>query len=290
MMSAVIIILGTLCAVYIVHLFLNSPPENNPASFLKRSHFKEGHVMVTIGDSLTHGTASGNYSNSIKQVLEGYNFQTVNAGMNSDLSITALRKVDKVIECKPTIVSILIGTNDILASQGSIRRNSYVKIGRLKKDDRVSENEYQKNLTQLVRQLQAAEIKHIFLISLPLIGEDISQDINKCVESYSHRVKNVAVNEGVCYVPLFETMCENIKNKTDVSAFSWKREFKSYVLNITHYLSDIDLDRLFKHYGYHYLTDGIHLNTKGSDLVSTLLLKSITEQNLPALNNNTIEN
>lgn len=263
---------------------LNTPPSNNPKNYINSSLFGNKKVMVTLGDSITHGVGSADYSKLISNEMKQYEYHTINAGMNADLAITALRKIDNVIACKPEIVTILLGTNDVLASEGIKETKAYVKMKRIEKNDTISPDSFAENLRKIVSKLKDSGVKHIFLLSLPLMGEDLSQEINQKVFKYSEIIKNISDQENVNYVPLNEVMREAIQKnieKTGFSkGFSKDNKIKNRILLARHYFLRESLDILFESYGYRFLTDGVHLNSTGAELVKLLIIEEIKEQGL----------
>ena len=105
-------------------------------------------VVVCLGDSITHGTISSNYVESLASRFDAEKYDFVNAGINGDLAYNALERLDEVIECKPDVVTILIGTNDAnaLTNQGNLRR--YMKEQHLPKVP--DEQWYRDNLTRII--------------------------------------------------------------------------------------------------------------------------------------------
>lgn len=274
------LILSVISFLFIAQHILNTPANNNPDAFLKNKALANKKVLLTLGDSITHGVVSANYSNLIRDFMEQYHYQTINAGMNADLAITALRKIDKVIACKPDIVTILLGTNDVMASESDADRKRYVSIKRLNNDAAVSIEAYAESLTTTVQALKAASIKNIFLISLPLIGEDLSQAINQKTLAYSQVIKDIADKESVNYVPLNESMREVVATLENVRGFNKGSQVKINYLIAQHYFFKKNLDKLFKDFAYQFLTEGVHLNRRGAELTSSLVIKAFEEHGL----------
>ena len=96
------------------HYHGNRKPDNCPARFLKNraSLGENAKVVVCIGDSITHGTASCNCVDILTERLGKMGFHFVNAGIDSELSYNVLQRPDEVIGCNPDFITILIGTND----------------------------------------------------------------------------------------------------------------------------------------------------------------------------------
>src|SRR4029079_19398693 len=74
-----------------------------------------------LGASIIHGRVSANIVDVLDARLSGDGFQFVNAGLNGDLAYNALSRLPGVIACRPDLVVVLVGTNDILSTLS--RRN-----------------------------------------------------------------------------------------------------------------------------------------------------------------------
>ena len=59
-------------------------------------------VIVCFGDSNTHGNVSYDWVKDLTDDLP--NMQVMNAGLNSDLSFSLLRRIKDVISCKPDFI------------------------------------------------------------------------------------------------------------------------------------------------------------------------------------------
>jgi len=260
---------------------LNGLPENNPAKCLDENFLGTNkNIIVNIGDSITHGVVSGNYSKLVEDELAPLGFTTINAGINADLSHTVLRRIDQVIMCKPKVVTLLIGTNDIIVSESDLQFNSYLFMNRITQDDTADLISYQKNISEIVKRLRLAGVIHIYLISPPIFEEDLSSDKNKKAKIYSDVVRKIAEEEAVSYIPLNEIMRTNIPfNK--ISASDKKiNGFMNYFFIARHYYLDESLDELYQANGYEFSTDGVHLNSNGANLVKSLMLESFKAENV----------
>lgn len=150
----------------------NRRPDNCPARFLKNraSLGGDAKVVVCIGDSITHGTASCNYVDILTKRLGKLGFHFVNAGINSELSHNVLQRVDEVVGCNPDFITLLIGTNDSNKSLTDVATRKAIRQMRLPQHP--SAEWYRSNLFEICRALKAGTRAKIGLLSLPVITED----------------------------------------------------------------------------------------------------------------------
>jgi len=103
-------------------------PRATPQSYLKdvahgRTATPPPPVLVCYGDSLTHGSVSSNW---VDQLQDRFSHMTVlNAGVNSETAVAAHERLESVLACKPSAVTVLIGTNDLIGSLASCAADMY---------------------------------------------------------------------------------------------------------------------------------------------------------------------
>jgi lysophospholipase L1-like esterase len=73
-------------------------------------------LVVCVGASIVRGNVSFNFVDLLKGRLEGKGFRFINAGVNGDLAYNVLKRLDSVINLQPDFVTILVGTNDVIAT------------------------------------------------------------------------------------------------------------------------------------------------------------------------------
>jgi lysophospholipase L1-like esterase len=259
-------------------------PDNTPVAFLQNRQVtpdgpgSEGHtaqdggsrVIVCVGDSITHGSISSNYVDALASRFGAGGFEFVNAGINGDLAYNVTQRLDEIIECKPDIVTVLIGTNDVnaLTNQSNLRR--YRKEQHL---PRTPDQEwYRENLTEIVRRLQTDTDAKIALLSIPPIGEDPSHPAFGRSVSYGEIAKEIAADTGVDYLPLGATMVGYLEehpgksrlSKSHVRRLIVKVVFRRLVLKQSY-------GAISRANGNTLLTDHLHLNDTGAGLVADLI-------------------
>lgn len=247
-------------------------PKHHPGQYLlERSRRARPRVLVCCaGDSLTHGTVSASYVDVLRERLAPEDFFFINAGVNSELAYNVLQRLEQLVACQPDVVTLLIGTNDVNAtmSEGNLRR--YMRSNQLPQEPNLSW--YRQNVERIVHTLKERTSARIALISPPVLGEGLDEESNRRVARYAAELADIAQAQRVTYLPLFELMVEELEKTGHVP----RRSYEAGVMGMTRdwlkqYLLKQSYDRISADNGYYFLTDGIHLNTRGARLVARLI-------------------
>jgi len=181
-----------------------------PKSYLKNS--KKGwqprdSTVVCLGDSLTRGNLSADWVSDLREhsALEGS--VVLNAGINMQCIENVKERIDEVVACKPSHVTVLVGTNDMKASMSPMEGVLYLAFGKLQKVATVED--YEADLIAIRNRLLDAGAC-VALVSPPVLGEDAKSVANVRAAAYAMTVKRVAEagGERCTYIPLFEMTAE----------------------------------------------------------------------------------
>ena len=244
----------------------NELPANSPAQCEGLINAGNKHLVVALGDSITHAKVSGDYVQLLEQQYESQQRTFVNAGINSRLAFNALEIIDSVLAGKPSIVTILIGTNDVLATFSAKRTQYYMDKWQLPKTPDFAF--YKDSLTKIINTLQSQTTAKIAIFSLPPIGEKANSGMNKAVAQYNSFIKEIAMQRGVSYLPLNERMWqylnerEGLNQTCDLNAGLMEQAIAS------HYLLGNSWDEVSAQNDLHLLTDCIHLNDRAAKMVA----------------------
>jgi len=158
--------------------------------------------IVTLGDSITHGTRTGVpadtiFAARIEKSLngQGISCEVVNVGIGGERTDQALKRLERdVLSLNPQFVVVMYGTND-----------SFVDVG--KKQSRISPDAYEKNLRELVTRLRDANSQPI-LMTEPRWGDDaagngLGEHPNVRLEQFVERCRLVAKEMKVPLVDNF---------------------------------------------------------------------------------------
>lgn len=131
---------------------------------------------------------------------------------------------------------------------------------------------YKKNLSDLVKRIQIETSSKLYLLSLPTIGEDVNSVEFKHGMNYSEIIKEVSIELNCEYLPLNETMLEQLKNKNIKNPFPHDKSDAQMVKAIfNHYALRKSWNKIAKNSGYCYHIDYLHLNDIGGGIVVQLI-------------------
>ena len=246
-------------------------PSNSPGNFNKAQlSVQKSKVAVCVGDSITHAAVSCNYVDILsgRDSLRGYTF--VNAGINSELAYNVVQRANAIVTCKPSVITILIGTNDAAASLSAANQKRYTKEMKLPRlPDR---GWYRENLQLLIQKLKAGTHARIAVFSLPPIGEERESVAYKRAQEYSTIVKEVALAEKITYLPLNERMDEIIaKRKMKNTPVYDENMYLMFKGIVQHYLFGQSYDEIASSNNYMFITDTLHLNCVGAAMMADMI-------------------
>ena len=246
-------------------------PANNPDNFkAAKLTVQKSKVAVCVGDSITHGAVSCNYVDILagRERLRGYTF--VNAGINSELAYNVVQRVDAIVACNPSVITILVGTNDAAASLSSSNQKRYTKQMNLPRlPDRVW---YRENLQLLIQKFKKETHARIAVFSLPPIGEARESVAYKRAQEYSKIVEEVAQTEKITYLPLSERMDEIITKRGMKNTPLYDEDMHLLLKGIVqHYLLGQSYDQIALSNNALFITDTLHLNCVGASLMADMI-------------------
>lgn len=225
------------------------------------------HTVVLFGDSITRGLVSANYIDLLAERLGGMGYRFVNAGVNNDHSYNLVLRTGSVIARQPETVIMLIGTNDVISSLSWLAasfnraRKSLPFLPTLRW--------YEENVTRIVRRLKDETGARVALASIPVLGEDLHSQPIQTVELFNSRLRDIAVREGTAYIPVFERQAAYLRSNGSLPP-------RTYTLSIP-LMAELtarraflreDYDRFSQRKGFHLLTDGVHMNSQGAQLIA----------------------
>lgn len=271
-------LLACFFAVYrVIYADAQRLPDNNPRSFLAQgAQARQGAVIVCAGDSITHGRVSINYVDILSRRLSARGFTFINAGINSELAWNLGLRLEEIIRCDPAVVTILIGSNDANATLSESAMERYLAEMRLPR--RPDSEWFRENLAAICNRLKAGTRARIALLSLPPMGEEPGSEAYRRAAEYSRIIKETAAAQHVDYLPLNETMTLGIEARGKIPGVLYRGdpEFAMYRVLARHYLLRESYDDISESNDFLYLTDLLHLNTRGASAAAGLIEGYIT--------------
>ncbi len=272
----IVILLGTLFFIYYQSILwrIHHYPKENPYNYMKKNvgSIKTKKRIVFVGDSLTHGNMSVNYVDMISKKLGTNNYDYINAGMNSELAYNVLKRIESIIACEPDIITIMIGSNDAHREIELYNEQSSEK--RLNLPRKASKEWFSENLEKIVQELLQKTDAKIALCSIPPLGEDQSTLAFKQTIGYSKLILEIAEKFKVQYLPVNEKMIIFLDQNPSTPKYGANHRLVEEIAT-KHFLLRKSFDTLSIEYGFSLFTDNLHLNSKGANIISELVVEFI---------------
>lgn len=254
-------------------------PENNPGAFLKRGRRNTTRTLVVCaGDSITHGVVSANYVEMLAGRFAADGHEFVNAGINGNLAHNLLQRLDDVVACRPDVVTVLIGTNDVNATLSQEWEDTYRKEQKLPEKPTLAW--YRLNVECIIDRLQAETDAQIALLDLPMLGENLASVTNQRVAEYNAALRAVAAEKRVTCLPLNDRLWALLPEDRMPPPYEGK---KAPMLRawIKHFGQRKSWDAVSAEAGLELLVDHIHLNNKAAAVVAALIGEFLAEIGRP---------
>ena len=276
----IFIILSFIIIGYILIIFYRvfKLPKSFPSKFIKKQRVKNPSRkrIIFVGDSFTHGTVGHSYIEILKKKLGTKDFEFINAGLNGDLTINILKRIDDIIRCEPDILTVLIGTNDAMGSYTVEARRKYVKTkGAKDNDDFWTLKRFREDFTEIIKKFKYETKAKIGVLSLPILGEDPLDPIFEQSKSYSEVIKEVSMNFEVHYIPLNEYMTDYLRQKPSNQKYKYDKKFRLMVVGILAHYFGKNWQKIAKKNGIQLLVDFVHLSPRGASIISYFIEKFI---------------
>lgn len=277
-------------------------PINNPNAFLKcfREMTPPRPVLVCIGDSLTHGRVSADWTTLIppkistkmqwdppKKAPFTDPLWVVNCGQNSICSHTILQeRLPFSLACYPDFVCIMIGSNDCISTYfGGSVANGYVNKWKLPEVPSMAG--LKRNINGIVDFIIQSSIKtQIGLCTLPPLGENLNHPANQIIKQANEIIRSVAEahSERCSIIPINERLCDAIvqrnnggKNASSIDKFT----LLASIMVPLYHLFGISWKTLAGTLGGNcVLFDTLHFNEDGADIVADTVVEWLFRKNV----------
>ncbi|CAM3836662.1 SGNH/GDSL hydrolase family protein [Parendozoicomonas haliclonae] len=268
MKTFAVVVASLLAAFFGLYQYLNSVSRAEPYPTPSQCVDFSGEKFVALGDSLTHGRVSSDYVQILSHNNKAADAVWINAGINSRLAFNALQGVDSVIACQPKAVTILIGSNDVMARLSDDRVQYYVDHWQL--THKPDFDLFTDSLTRLVDKLQNQTDAQIAIFSLPPIGETEGSRANQLVAEHNNLIRQIAAEKGLTYLPLNETLWGELQQRKEPSSHC---EIDAGLMEqaiIRYRVLGQSWDVIADANGLYFLTDCVHLNDRAAAVIARL--------------------
>ena len=205
----VVIIAAALAAAFFhVSKIISLPPQGRAINYINSKSKKNQRIIACIGDSLTHGNIGQSWVDYLRQEFPNDVF--LNEGINGNTAWQVIQRLDPILQCKPDLIILMIGTNDAL---GSFDINSGL---RYKKNNDLPEvptfEKYKKHFNELIEKIGLQS--KIAICTLPPIGENINSEVNMHVNLFNDYIKLIANQKKLSLLPVSAALWSDIQSRT----------------------------------------------------------------------------
>ena len=226
--TVVLILAAALAAAFFyVSKIISTPPLGRAEDYLKTKEHENKKIIACIGDSLTHGNIGKSWVDYLREEFPNYVF--LNEGINGNTAWQVLQRLDPILECKPDLIILMIGTNDAL---GSFDMNSGL---RYKKNNNLPEvpslKKYKEQLPELIDKI--ATQSKVAICTLPPIGENMDSEVNKHVNEFNDYIELVATQKKISLLTVSDALSSDIDLRTYSLKFEYNpKAIPSFQINV----------------------------------------------------------
>jgi lysophospholipase L1-like esterase len=211
---------------------------------------KSGEIIAFMGDSITEaGNKKGGYISLVMSALksQGLEVQHIPAGKSGHRSPDMLARLDAdVISKRPQWITLSCGVNDVWHFKLILGNRTFKGVGI---------DDYKKNITAIIDQCLAANIK-VMVLTSTMIGEDASKPLNQMMIPYNDFLRQIAQEKKCLFADLNAAMQAQLKTIPDVPGKP--KTFGSYF-----YGGEVQ-NKL--------TSDGCHMNSAGNKMMARGIL------------------
>jgi lysophospholipase L1-like esterase len=275
----VTILVAAVIAFTAAYLYISSiiatPPKGRAKDLLLSNDSEDRRVIACIGDSLTHGNIGDCWVETLRNEFPEDIF--LNEGINGDVVWQVQQRLEPILACKPDIVILMIGSNDVMASFNKKSGESYRRNNKL--PEVPTFESYQKLLPKLIDSLSASS--KIAICTLPPIGENKDSIVNNHVNKFNKFIELTAKNKNITLLPVSKLLREDLSIRTYPSRSDYDPSTLPIIRRIyggavQHYIFKKSWDEVAKSKGQWILFDQVHLGERGAKIVFNIVKKYIS--------------
>ena len=273
----ILIAAATLAAAFFyVSKIISTLPVGRAEDYLNKQSQSNKKIVACIGDSLTHGNVGQSWVDYLR--LEFKDTIFLNEGINANTSWQVLQRLEPILECKPDVIILMIGTNDAL---GSFDVNSGLRYKRNNKLPEVPTfDKYKEYLPKIIERLSVSP--KVAICTLPPIGENKESKVNQHVNQFNDFIKIVAKEKNINLLQVSDSLWSDIDSRTYPSEIDYNPKSIPLLRRIFggifhHYLFKKSWNDIAESKGQWILFDQIHLNERGANIVFNLVKSFISK-------------
>jgi len=257
-------------AFFYVSKIISTLPVGRAEDYLNKQSQTNKKIVACIGDSLTHGNVGQSWVDYLRNEFKDTIF--LNEGINANTSWQVLQRLEPILECKPDVIILMIGTNDAL---GSFDVNSGL---RYKRNNRLPEvpsfDKYKEYLPKIIDRLSVSS--KLAICTLPPIGENKDSKVNQHINQFNDFIKIVAKQKNIYLLHVSDSLWSDIDSRTYPSEIDYNPKSIPLLRRIFggifhHYLFKKSWNEIAEAKGQWILFDQIHLNERGAYIVFNLV-------------------
>ena len=221
------------------------------------------------GDSLTEGFPGASYFKILKQRLPEY--ELLNYGKGGDTVISLYQRLRRKQLNEPIDIAFLwVGVNDVFVNISP----SYPIIKTINKQPWSKEHEEFERYYHLTLEVLCQGANRVITVPPLFMGEDMNNQWNKEIEKLSRIIEKVSASyENVEYLDLRKIIFPKLVDQ-NVSEYLPESATR-VVLDVILLKQTEQIDKKSSERGLLFTLDGVHLNSRGADLVAEIFLETI---------------
>jgi lysophospholipase L1-like esterase len=230
-------------------------------------------LVACVGDSITRGSVSADWVGLLRDRLRNGGVEVLNEGVNGNLAWNVGQRLDEVIARRPDVVTLLVGTNDVNAtldegSQRSYRRGQHLPV-------RATLPWYEANVAAILDRLASQTEARVLVLDLPMLGEDLSSELNGAVDTYNAALRAICAERAVECLPLHDRLAALLPLGHRPPPYTGDRVLMVRAI-LSHHVLRRSWDDISARNGLAVLTDHIHLNDRAAAVVADLIEESLS--------------
>jgi acyl-CoA thioesterase I len=230
-------------------------------------------LVVCAGDSITSGQSSANWVDILQRrfAVDGYQF--VNAGRDGDPAWSVLQRIDDVVRCQPDIITLQAGGNDVAATADTWSEKMYWRQQHIPQPPTL--DWYTRCVDEILTRLRSQTSARIGVLDIPMIGEDLSSDMNRRVDSYNQALRRVVAAQGAQYLPLHDRLASLLPTPHHPPLY--RGRFVPMIrASLSHGIRHRSWDQISAGNGLLVTIDHVHLNDRAGVVTADLVADFIT--------------